>query len=36
MKYLRKATMLWEDFTTGKKKIKEESSDAPGRKHRPK
>jgi hypothetical protein len=27
LKYLKKANTIWEDFTTGKKKVKEESSD---------
>jgi len=36
LKYLKKASMLWEDFTTGKKKIKEESSDALPKKQKPK
>ena len=36
MKYLKKAMTIWEDFTTGKKKVKEESSEAPGRKMRTK
>lgn len=26
---MNKASTIWEDFTTGKKKVKEESSDAP-------
>ncbi|CAI2380111.1 unnamed protein product [Moneuplotes crassus] len=36
LKYLKKASDIWEDFTTGKKKVKEESSDATQRKIRPK
>ena len=28
LKYLKKAATIWEDFTTGKKKVKEEPSDA--------
>lgn len=36
LKYLKKASDIWEDFTTGKKKVKEESSDAIPRKTKPK
>lgn len=36
LKYLKKASTIWEDFTTGKKKVKEESSDAIPKRPKPK